>query len=202
MSSSTRFEIEAGAVKLRHLRAADIPPLMDLNEDPLVMQHITGPQPRTETATWIEGVIAGYGAKPDMGWFAVEEAASGQLVGMAALKLISEGNHGAMAELIAGCREEEVIEIGWRFFPEFWGKGYATASGRALVDYGFRVHALPRLIAMAYLDNIGSCLAIQKCGMSPYGDYEILGRTARMFVITRDEWRGRFEDGSRGTVTG
>jgi RimJ/RimL family protein N-acetyltransferase len=90
-----------------------------------------------------------------------------------------------------GCSERDVIEVGWRFFKAFWGRGYATATGRALVELGFREHDLPRVIAMAMVENLASCRAIQKCGLNPYGDYEILGRTARMFVITRAEWQAK-----------
>jgi ribosomal-protein-alanine N-acetyltransferase len=185
------FEICAGPVLMRHLRPADSAAVQELNADPEVMQFITGPQPKDETAQWVEQVIAGYAERPNLGWFAVEEIESGSLVGLAALKRISEGNHEAMAELIQGCSERDVIEVGWRFFKAFWGRGYATATGRALVELGFREHDLPRVIAMALVENLASCRAIQKCGLNPYGDYEILGRTARMFVITRAEWQAK-----------
>lgn len=194
---SALFEIDAGCVSLRHLRVDDIPAMQDLNEDPLVMQHITGPQGRSDTANWIKELIAGYANRPGIGWFAVNEKVGGELVGMAALKQISGACHAAMKEPIC-CRakDEEIIEIGWRFFPEYWGRGFATATGRALVDYGFRKHGLPRIVALAFVENERSCQAIQNCGLQVCGEFEILNRTAHFFAIERAAWQsGSMEQG-------
>jgi ribosomal-protein-alanine N-acetyltransferase len=29
------------------------------------------------------------------------------------------------------------VEIGWRFLPEYWGKGLATEAAKAVMRYGF-----------------------------------------------------------------
>jgi RimJ/RimL family protein N-acetyltransferase len=97
-------------------------------------------------------------------------------------------NEHALADLIAGRKPEELIEVGWRFLPAAWGKGYATETGQALVRLGIEEHGLPRIIAMAMIANTASCRAIGKCGLSPAGDYVVLGQPARLFEITRTQY--------------
>ena len=58
------------------------------------------------------------------------------------------------------------VDLGYRFFPEFWGRGLATESGLASISYGFDVLGLDRIIGLAVPENIGSIRVLQKCGMS------------------------------------
>ena len=183
------FVLEVGRLTLRRVTRADTPMIQRLNGDPAVMRYITGPAPADETDRWVQTLIAGYAQRPRLGWFVVEERDGGAPIGLAALKHISETNAHALAALIAGCEPDELIEIGWRFLPAAWGRGYATVTGRALVRLGFVELGLSRIIAMAMIANVASCRAIQKCGLSPVGEYEVLGRSARMFAITREQYQ-------------
>jgi len=74
-----------------------------------------------------------------------------------------------------------VYELGYRFIPKFWGKGYATESAQAWVDYMFNEAGVKSLYAAADIPNKGSVNVLQKVG------FEITGE----FVF---EWKGTKAD--------
>lgn len=60
----------------------------------------------------------------------------------------------------------EAVDIGYRFHPEHWGKGYATESNRACVDYARREMKLDRVVGDAVAENQASINVLLKLGMS------------------------------------
>jgi RimJ/RimL family protein N-acetyltransferase len=86
--------------------------------------------------------------------------------------------------------EFEEIDIGYRFLPEFWGRGLATEASKAILKYGFEDLKLQRIIAMAVEENVASVRVMQKIGMqfekrAPYkpGSVEVV-----WYSITRDDY--------------
>ena len=61
--------------------------------------------------------------------------------------------------------DTDEIEIGYRYFKEFWGNGYAKESSKALVDYGFNTMGEKKLVGVAMPDNTASCRVLEKIGM-------------------------------------
>lgn len=61
--------------------------------------------------------------------------------------------------------EFDEVDLGYRFLPEFWGKGLATEVSRAILKYGFNALQLERIIAMAMKENKASIRVMQKVGM-------------------------------------
>lgn len=66
--------------------------------------------------------------------------------------------------------EIKKTEIGIKLFPEYWGQGYATETGKALIEYGFKELALKEIIAMAIPDNLKSVQSLKNIGMKYYKD--------------------------------
>jgi RimJ/RimL family protein N-acetyltransferase len=77
--------------------------------------------------------------------------------------------HKADAELIGFCGFNDGfspdVEIGWRLLPEYWGRGLATEAARAVLDYGFRRFAFPRVISVARPEDRASIRVMEKLGM-------------------------------------
>ena len=55
-------------------------------------------------------------------------------------------------------------EIGYWFFPKFWGKGYATESAKASIEYGFKEMNLDKICAHAHSGNEASIYTLKKLG--------------------------------------
>jgi len=67
------------------------------------------------------------------------------------------------------------VEVAYELAPRVWGHGYATEAARALIDYGFRELALPRVVALILPDNARSRNVAAKCGMSLEGPGRFYG---------------------------
>jgi RimJ/RimL family protein N-acetyltransferase len=84
------------------------------------------------------------------GRLAVIEKASGRLVGFCGFKYVAE-----LGE----------VDIGYRFLPDCWGKGYATESGRAMMERGRPVHKIHRVVGTVHPDNPASGRVLEKLGL-------------------------------------
>lgn len=100
---------------------------------------------------------------------------AGTLIGFCGLKYLDDLNE---------------VDIGYRFFPEHWGRGYATEAGRASLAFGFDVLGpelgLDRIIALVLPENAGSIRVIEKLGMTYAGREDCGGLDALRYEITRD----------------
>ena len=64
--------------------------------------------------------------------------------------------------------EFKETDIGFRFLPEYWGKGIATEVSVAIIRYGFEILKLENIIGIADPMNIGSCRVLEKVGLNFY----------------------------------
>lgn len=56
-------------------------------------------------------------------------------------------------------------DIGFRFFEEYWNKGFATESAKACIDYGFENLNLKTIIGRAMSENTASIKVLEKIGL-------------------------------------
>jgi ribosomal-protein-alanine N-acetyltransferase len=61
--------------------------------------------------------------------------------------------------------EPSEIEIYYGFSQDCWGKGFATEAAKAMLDYGFQVIGLNRIVAIVMPENVASKRVIEKMGM-------------------------------------
>jgi RimJ/RimL family protein N-acetyltransferase len=85
------------------------------------------------------------------GRFACVWRPTGEVIGFSGIKYVPE-----IAE----------NELGYRFFPEFWGHGLATEAGEASIDFARSTLGLKRLVAMVHPDNIASARVLTKLGFT------------------------------------
>jgi len=133
-----------------------------LNSAPEVMRYVPDKAMQsTEEAReiLISHPIADY-ARYGYGRWACVLKSTGEHIGFCGLKLLPELNE---------------VDLGFRFLPAAWGKGFATEAARACVNHGFTVLKLNEIIGLAHPDNHGSIRVLEKVGMritgivSPYG---------------------------------
>jgi RimJ/RimL family protein N-acetyltransferase len=66
-------------------------------------------------------------------------------------------------------RDGEETEIGYWLSPRFWGLGFATEAGRAVVDIARHTLKLPRLVSGHFVDNPASGHVLRKLGFRRTG---------------------------------
>jgi ribosomal-protein-alanine N-acetyltransferase len=96
-------------------------------------------------APFTDYVTYGYGR------FACVWRPTGQVIGFSGIKYVPE-----IAE----------NELGYRFFPEFWGRGLATEAGEASIDFARSILGLKRLVAMVHPENLASARVLTKLGFA------------------------------------
>lgn len=74
------------------------------------------------------------------------------------------------------------VDVGYRFFPEYWGQGFATESALASVDFGFNVIGLPRIIGIVVPENTGSVNVLKKLGMTREGPAKLEGLEGDLYA--------------------
>lgn len=95
-------------------------------------------------------------ADSGFGFYALEEKRSGQCIGMIGL---------APTDLEPFI-PNGTVEIGWRLARPFWGKGYVTEAGKALLDYAFGSLHLDEVVSFAVHNNDRSTAVMQRIGMA------------------------------------
>lgn len=66
------------------------------------------------------------------------------------------------------------VEIGWRFLPEFWGRGLACEAARACLSFAFRELGLEEVISFTAVSNTPSRRLMVRLGMTrdPEDDFD------------------------------
>lgn len=57
--------------------------------------------------------------------------------------------------------------IGWNLGKKFWGKGYATETSKALINFGFEEQKVSQISAECFADNQAAIRVLEKAGMNP-----------------------------------
>jgi ribosomal-protein-alanine N-acetyltransferase len=138
---------------LRRFTAEDFDDWYPLDQDPRVMKYIWACKPKPvsveEAHSRLNYVIAYYDRYPGLGVFATCLRDTGELIGWTALKDLDGSEH---------------IELGYRYFFDHWGKGYATEAGAALMEHGFSVVGLKSITAVTHPEHERSQRVLAKLG--------------------------------------
>jgi RimJ/RimL family protein N-acetyltransferase len=157
---------------LRMFRGDDFDAYARIFGNPEVARYLGDGKPLDRLAAWRSlAFVLGHWALRGYGLWAVEEHATGRLVGRVGL-LNPEGWPG--------------LEIGWALARDAWGKGYATESARRVLDYAFADLRLHRLISLIYPDNAPSIRVAERLGERLEGRTEMHGSTVLVYGIDRD----------------
>lgn len=84
------------------------------------------------------------------------------------------------------------VEVGYAFYPEFWGRGLATEVARACVGFGRHILRVPSLVGVTHPDNHASQHVLRKVGLVYEREITLKGAPASLF---RTQWHGGQESG-------
>jgi RimJ/RimL family protein N-acetyltransferase len=104
------------------------------------------------------------------GWWAVEEKATGQLVGTVG----------------AFFREEStVMELGWNTYRAFWGQGFANEAATAAANHALEIRREPTVRALIAPGNESSLRVARRLGLTYEADTEIDCKAVGVYTRAR-----------------
>jgi RimJ/RimL family protein N-acetyltransferase len=166
---------------LRRIRADDLDAHMVLLNTPAVMRHLGGVQPRAVIAAKHEASRASFAAE-GYGFMLAEERGTGDIIAHCGLRRV--------AHPLAPNPHD--FEIGWLVREDRWRMGYAFEAMRAVLDWGFAVHAAPQIVALTLAENAASWRLMEKLGMTRRADLDFADpdevEVIIQYAITRDQW--------------
>jgi [ribosomal protein S5]-alanine N-acetyltransferase len=78
-------------------------------------------------------------------------------------------------------------ELEWQFGVPFWGKGYATEIGKAVIKAAFESTNIERIFGMVNPQNLGSMRVMEKIGMTCLGLQEFRGEQDMFYKMDRKD---------------
>ncbi|HMO61064.1 MAG TPA: GNAT family N-acetyltransferase [Ferruginibacter sp.] len=78
--------------------------------------------------------------------------------------------------------ELDEIDLGYRFLPEQWGKGYATEAAQYTLQYALQELRLKTVTARAHIENTASLKVLEKIGMQYLKDEVVDDCPVKTFV--------------------
>ncbi|HEV2685845.1 MAG TPA: GNAT family N-acetyltransferase [Actinomycetota bacterium] len=137
---------------------------------------------REETAEMLQKRFIDRWDEQDFGLFAVIRRSDERLLGYTGLAIPY-----FLPEVLPA------VELGYRYDPDAWGRGYATEASASSLDYGFDTVGLDRIIAIYHPENVRSGDVMRRLGMKVERDtvHPTDGDPLRVYEIFRDEWRAR-----------
>lgn len=168
--TSHREGPETERLSMRALTESDAETFYRLNSNPEVMRYTSEPpvssiaEAREAIATYPDWDTVGYGR-----WACVRKG-DAEICGFCGLKYLEEIDE---------------VDLGFRFFPDYWGKGLATEAGFACLQFGFEVIGLEYVIALVLPENRASIRVLEKVGMTCEGEFSCFGLTPLRFGIRR-----------------
>lgn len=154
--------LETKRLVLRKFEEADYERLFLLDSNSEVMKYIGMPTlSKVEESKEVVKMIMQQYEDNGVGRLAVIEKESELLIGWSGLKLNTSEVNGY----------QNFYELGYRFLPETWGKGYATESGKASLEYGFNDLKAEVIYAYAHCENQASNHILTKIGFEKTGEF-------------------------------
>lgn len=161
--------IETGRILLRELDDLDLHALAEIYADPEVMRFVgkgivlDSSQTERSIANWKK-----YYERFKFGNWATIEKQTSKFIGLCGLSWLPDNSD---------------IEVSYLFSKPAWGKGYATETAKAILDYGFNNLGLKRIVALVYPENSSSIHVIDKLGMKYEGEKEFFGKKLLFYSL-------------------
>jgi len=149
------------------LTADHLPEVQRMHRDAIVMAHLGGVRDDAQSATYLDRNLKhwdDYG----FGLWILRELGGGEPVGRAVLRHL----------LVEGVDE---VEVGYAFYPPFWGRGLATEVATACLELGRRQLGLTTIVAVTSPDNLASQHVLEKVGLVYERDFMHEGARSSLF---------------------
>lgn len=175
-----KFMIETQNLILRDFTNDDVHDYFAMDSLPIVHRYLgDNPLQSLEQAAHIIEKVRNQYEQYGIGRWTVIEKSTGKYVGWSGLKFVTEIEN----------NRSEYYDVGYRLHPDFWGKGYATESAQAALEYGFTTLAAKSIAGSCHKENHASKRVLEKCGLRFINSYLWDNTIPCLWLeITKDEW--------------
>lgn len=179
----TQPSIETPRLLIRELLESDLEGMFAMERNPKVHQYL-GNKPVTSKEQCAKGIayIRKQYEELGIGRWAMIQKQTGQFVGWTGFKLNTEEE----------CGRINFLDLGYRLNEDFWGKGYATESAIACMNWIFEHWDHDTIIGMAMSKNTASnSILHEKIGMRLVDNFVWENEPCLFYEITKKEWEAR-----------
>ncbi len=174
-----QVHLESNRLLIRPFKEGDEFAMYELNSNPLVQKY-TGDvmiESVEQARHLLKTIVFKDYEKYGYGRLAVIYKPDNKLIGFTGFKYLPEAS-GA--------------DLGYRFLPEYWGKGIATESSRMSLDYGFNTLKRDMFLGFAEEENKASTRVLKKVGfvltnIAPYPGEED-GKDCEWYELTKEDY--------------
>lgn len=164
-------QITTDRLLLRGFEPRDVEPYIALLADPDVARFLADGRALTRVEAWRQlAMILGHWMLKGYGLWAVEERATGRLIGR------------------IGCHDPEgwpAFEVGYVLARDAWGKGYAREGAAAALAYGRDTLRRDEIISIIRPANVGSIRVATALGAVAAETIEFFGAPAVLYRYPR-----------------
>jgi RimJ/RimL family protein N-acetyltransferase len=162
--------IETDRLILRPFEMSDLDDYAALNADPKVMRFYPMLYSRERSLESLESCRASWDTH-GYGFSAVTDK-DGVFLGLCGLSMFT-----------AEAPFTPKVEIGWRFVPSAWGKGFASEAARGWLEFAFKERGLEDIVSFTAVPNEPSAKVMQRIGMTRYEAWDF-----DMPFLPKDHW--------------
>lgn len=150
-----KIQLETERLIIREIELRDVDDFYEMDSDPEVHKYIlqTPVTSKDEMVEVIKMIRQQYKDNGIARW-AVIDKVSGEMLGWCGIKFYTDKLNG----------HQNFYEHGYRFKQKHWGKGYATESSKAVLDWAFRNLNTDAIYAITDIDNKNSIHVLDKLG--------------------------------------
>lgn len=154
--------VETERVQLRRWEDGDAAQVARIYSKPEVMKFIPGGVWSAErTALAIERMRE-LDVERGFGFYPVVVKSLGSVIGHCGLGLLEQTPE---------------VEVAYLLDSPYWGQGYASEAASAIIAHGFARLNIPRIVAVAFPENVRSISVMRRIGMTPVGLAHHFGAT-------------------------
>jgi ribosomal-protein-alanine N-acetyltransferase len=174
--------IETDRLILRELEYSDENDLFEMDSDPEVHMYIENSPVKTiEEIIQVITMLKKQYQENGIARWAVVDKLTNECVGWSGLKYFNQplNNH------------NNFYELGYRFKKKHWGKGFATESSNAILDYGFKKLKVDSIFAITDPKNSNSKNVLSKLGFKFKETFDYEGDPTDWFELKKRDWNQR-----------
>ncbi|MBP5982307.1 MAG: GNAT family N-acetyltransferase [Fluviicola sp.] len=173
------IKVETERLILREIDFSDEMDIFEMDADPEVHLYLeNNPVKSIDEITKIIAMLQKQYKENGIARWAVVDKLTNECVGWSGLKYFTQplNNH------------IHFYELGYRFKKKHWGKGFATESSIALLDYGFKTLNTDAIFAITDPKNVNSKKVLSKLGFEFKETFDYEGDPTDWFELKKTTW--------------